>query len=99
MTLLRDMIGVVGLLVPVLTAALLWWLSQRFAPKRLLEQIETELDEAASRLTAVEQRLNALPTAGEFSALRQTLARVEAMTEANEDLLRTIHKHLLTTDR
>jgi septal ring factor EnvC (AmiA/AmiB activator) len=95
----KEWAGIAGLLAPIVLGAMLWWLSQRFATKSAIERVEAELDDTAKRLAAVEQRLNALPTASEFAQLRETLARVEAMTEANEDLLRTIHRHLLTSDR
>ncbi len=97
--LLKDWLWLLSLAAPVAAAASLWWLSQRFASRSYVDRVDAKVRAATERLALVEQKVSALPTAEAFMIMRETLARVEVMTESNTAMLSTIQKHLLRQDQ
>lgn len=83
--------GVITTAAAILATIAMLWLSKTFARREDLNKVETTMDDHSTRLAALEDKVESLPTRDEVNALRLEMAEMRGDIKALHEALRPVN--------
>ncbi|MGU5699499.1 DUF2730 family protein [Aeromonas allosaccharophila] len=83
--------GVITTAAAILATVAMLWLSKTFARREDLNKVETTMADHSTRLAALEDKVESLPTRDEVNALRLEMAEMRGDIKALHEALRPVN--------
>jgi hypothetical protein len=83
--------GVITTAAAILATIAMLWLSKTFARREDLNKVETTMADHSTRLAALEDKVESLPTRDEVNALRLDMAEMRGDIKALHEALRPVN--------
>lgn len=83
--------GVITTAAAILATIAMLWLSKTFARREDLNKVETTMADHSTRLAALEDKVESLPTRDEVNALRLEMAEMRGDIKALHEALRPVN--------
>lgn len=83
--------GVITTAAAILATIAMLWLSKTFARREDLNKVETTMADHSTRLAALEDKVESLPTRDEVNALRLEMAEMRGDLKALHEALRPVN--------
>lgn len=83
--------GVITTAATILATIVMLWLSKTFARREDLNKVETTMADHSTRLAALEDKVESLPTRDEVNALRLEMAEMRGDIKALHEALRPVN--------
>ena len=83
--------GVITTAAAILATIAMLWLSKTFARREDLNKVETTMADHSTRLAALEDKVESLPTRDEVNALRLEMADMRGDIKALHEALRPVN--------
>ncbi|WP_438402370.1 DUF2730 family protein [Aeromonas veronii] len=83
--------GVITTAAAILATIAMLWLSKTFARREDLNNVETTMADHSTRLAALEDKVESLPTRDEVNALRLEMAEMRGDIKALHEALRPVN--------